>query len=107
MLTELQVFRFRGVCTTAKTKYKQKEIELQKSTSIETFINRKKRGSSHIRKILGKQLVSGSTRNINKFARNMDIIISGEQSKILNSFWAKNYFSNQDRTFFSNCTTTS
>jgi hypothetical protein len=30
----------------------------------------------------------------------MDIIISGEQSKILNSLWAKNYFSNQDRTFF-------
>jgi hypothetical protein len=30
----------------------------------------------------------------------MDIVISGEQSKILNSLWAKNYFSNQDRTFF-------
>jgi hypothetical protein len=100
MLTEVQVFRFRGICTTAKTKFKQKEVEFLKSTSIETFINRKKRGSSHIRKILGKQGLTGSTRNINKFARNIDIIISGEQSKILNSFWTKNYFSNQDRTFF-------
>jgi hypothetical protein len=100
MLTELQVFRFRGVCTTAKTRYKQKEIELQKTTSIETFINRKKRGSSHIRKILGKQLISGPTKNINNFARNIDIIVSGEQSKILNGLWAKNYFSNHDRTFF-------
>jgi hypothetical protein len=100
MLTELQIFRFRGACSTAKTRFKQKEVDSQKSTCIETFINRRKRGSSHIRKVLGEQGVTGSTRNINKFARNIDIIVSGEQSKILNSLWTKNYFSNQDRTFF-------
>jgi hypothetical protein len=52
------------------------------------------------RKILEGKTDSGSTRNINKFAENLDIIISGEQSKFLNSMWTKNYFSNQDRTFF-------
>jgi hypothetical protein len=99
-LTELQIFRFRGVCTTAKLRYKKKEIVHQKTTSIETFFNRKKRGSSHIRKILEKVGISGLTKNINKFAENMDIVISGEQSKNLNSLWSKTYFSNQDRTFF-------
>jgi hypothetical protein len=42
----------------------------------------------------------GLTKNISKFAENMDIIISGEQSVLLNSLWTKNFFSNQDRTFF-------
>jgi hypothetical protein len=100
MLTELQIFRCRGVCTTAKIRYKKKVIEQQKTTSIETFINRRKRGSSHIRKILEGIFDFGTTRNINKLADNLDIVISGEQSKILNSLWTKNYFSNQDKTFF-------
>ncbi len=47
---------------------------------------------------MGENII-GNTRNINKFANNMDIIISGEQSRVLNSLWTKNYFSNQDRTF--------
>jgi hypothetical protein len=42
----------------------------------------------------------GLTKNISKFADNMDIIISGEQSAVLNSLWTKNFFSNRDRTFF-------
>jgi hypothetical protein len=42
MLTELQIFRCRGVCTTAKIRYKKKAIEQQKTTNIETFINRRK-----------------------------------------------------------------
>jgi hypothetical protein len=100
MLTELQVYRCRGVCTTAKIRYKKKAIEQQETTSIETFINRRKRGSSHIRKILEGTTDLGPTRNINKFADNLDIVISGEQSKFLNSLWSKNYFSNQDKTFF-------
>jgi hypothetical protein len=99
-LTELQIYRCRGVCTTAKIRYKKKTTEQQKTTSIETFINRKKRGSSHIRKILEGTNDLGLTRNINKFADNLDIIISGEQSKFLNSLWSKHYFSNQDKTFF-------
>jgi hypothetical protein len=97
MLTELQIFRCRGVCTTAKIRYKKKAIEQQKTTNIETFINRRKRGSSHIRKILEGTIDLGTTRNINKLADNLDIVISGDQSKFLNSFWTKNYFSNQDK----------
>ncbi len=40
------------------------------------------------------------TKNISKFAENMDIVISGEQSLFLNSLWTKNIFSNHDRMFF-------
>jgi hypothetical protein len=98
--TELQLFRIRGVCTTAKTKFKKRDLEMQKTTEIATFINRRKRGSSHIRKILRGWKHAGVTKNISKFANNMDIVISGEQSQILNNLWTKNYFSNQDRTFF-------
>ncbi len=67
--------------------------------NIETFINRRKWGSNHIRKILAGEKFTGNTKNINKFANNMDIVITGEQSRILNTLWTKNYFSNQDRTF--------
>jgi hypothetical protein len=91
-LTELQLFRFRGVCMTAKTRFKKKELELQKTLDIETFINRRKRGSSHIRKILMGGNYMGNTKNINKFANNMDIVISGEQSRMLNSLWTKIIF---------------
>ncbi len=42
----------------------------------------------------------GLTKNINKFANNIDIVISGEQSTVLNGLWTKTFFSNQDRTFF-------
>jgi hypothetical protein len=98
-LTELQLFRFRGICMTAKTRLKKKEIEQQKTLNIETFINCRKRGSSHIRKILMGEKHIGNTKNINKFANNMDIVITGEQSRALNTLWTKNRFSNQDRTF--------
>ncbi len=98
--TELQLFCIRGVCTTAKTKFKKRDLEMQKTTEITTFINRRKRGSNHIRKILMGWKHAGVTKNISKFANNMDIVITGEQSQILNNLWTKNYFSNQDRTFF-------
>jgi hypothetical protein len=90
-----------GVCSTAKIRYRKKTLDLQKTISIETFINRKKRGSSHIRKIFEGKNEVGLTKNISKFAENMDIVISGEQSVLLNSLWTKNFLSNQDRTFFS------
>jgi hypothetical protein len=98
-LTELQLFRLRGICMTAKTRFKKKEIDLQKTLNIETFINRRKRGSSHIRKVLAGERYIGNTKNINKFANNMDIVITGEQSRALNTLWTRNHFSNQDRTF--------
>jgi hypothetical protein len=99
-LSELQIYRCRGICSTAKIKYCKKELSMQKTISIETFINRKKKGSSHIRKILMGKIDGGLTKNINKFANNIDIIISGEQSVVLNGLWTKVFFSNQDRTFF-------
>jgi hypothetical protein len=105
LLTELQIYRCRGGCSTAKIRYSKKKLDLQKTISIETFINRKKRGSSHIRKIIEGTTEVGLTKNIGKFAENMDIILSGEQSSLLNSLWTKNFSQTRIELFFSNCTT--
>jgi hypothetical protein len=44
--------------------------------------------------------VQGIPHNINKFSNNMDIVVSGDQAKFLNSFWTSSFLSNQDKTFF-------
>jgi hypothetical protein len=73
---------------------------MQNSIHIETLLFRKKKGSSHIKKILSAKKTLGIPHNINKFANNMDIIVSGEQSKFLNIFWTSSFLSNHDKTFF-------
>jgi hypothetical protein len=51
-VTPLQVFQLRNVCTVARVRYSKKVPSMQNSIHIETFLFRKKKGSSHIRKIL-------------------------------------------------------
>jgi hypothetical protein len=81
-LAPLQMFTFRNVCSTAKVRYRKKDEDKQKSIQIETFFYQRKKGSSHLRKILLRNNEQGIPHNINKFARNMDIVITGEQSKV-------------------------
>jgi hypothetical protein len=83
-----------------KVKYSKKDIDIQKSRHIETFLYQRKRGSSHLRKILLNIDEQGIPHNKNKFSRNVDIVINGEQSKFLNSLWANNLFTSQEKTFF-------
>jgi hypothetical protein len=96
--TILQIYTLRGACSTAKIKYRKRDIELQKSTDIVTFFNRRKRGSSHFRKLLGITTLPDTSRNINRFADITDIVINGEQSKFLNQLWTNNVFNNRERT---------
>jgi hypothetical protein len=98
-LTQLQIFRFRGACTTANLKYKKNTDKQQKTVCIETFLNRQKKGSSHIRKVMSVCNAAEIPHNIRKFGDNLDIVISGEQSKFLNGLWKNNFFSNQEMTF--------
>jgi hypothetical protein len=72
---------------------------MQVSIDIETYINRRKRGSSHFRKLFSQVQQSDIPHNIKKFADNMDIVITGEQSRLLNSMWNNNIFSNVEKTF--------
>jgi hypothetical protein len=97
--TVLQIFAIRGACSVARIKYKKRDLVLQKCMDIQTFFYRKKRGSSHIRKLLGITILLDTSRNISRFANIVDIIISGEQSKILNQLWTSNIFDNRERTF--------
>jgi hypothetical protein len=82
-----------------KNKIKKKEIKYKKALGIEHFILRKKKGSRHIRELLSRCVTEETPHNIVKFASNIDVVISGAQSKILNSMWTTNFFSNQDKTF--------
>ncbi len=42
---------------------------------------------------------TNTPHNINKFALNMDIIISGSQSTFLNALWTNNFFDNNMKMF--------
>ncbi len=99
-LTQLQCFNFRNSCSAAKVRYSKKDIDMRKSVNIETFLYQRKRGSSHLRKILLNIGELGIPHNINKFARNMDIVIDGDQAKFLNSLWVNTLFTSQEKTFF-------
>jgi hypothetical protein len=72
-ITPLHVFHLRNVCSTARLRYKKKDPDEQKSVHIETFLFRKKRGSSHLRKMLLINENVGVTHNINKFATKYSI----------------------------------
>jgi hypothetical protein len=96
--TVLHVYTIRGACSAAKIKYKKRDIELQKITDIVSFSFRRRRGSSHFRKLLGTTALPDTSRNINRFADIVDIVINGEQSKFLNQLWTNGLFNNRERT---------
>jgi hypothetical protein len=96
----LQFFSIRGVCSTARIKFRKKELCDRKGVDITTFFMRRKKGSSHIRKLFYSSNLHETPHNIVKFANNLDIIITGEQSKFLNKLWTNSVFSCKDKTFF-------
>jgi nitrate reductase cytochrome c-type subunit len=96
----LQLFRIRGACSTAKIRYKKHDINMQKGVNIVTFLHRRKRGSSHLRKLAYPTVPETIPHNINKFSDNLDIVITLEQSKYLNSLWTNSMFTSKERTFF-------
>ncbi len=97
--TPLQIFQLRNACWVARTKYAKREPIEQKSFQIETFLFRRKKGSNHIRKVLSSKTNNGIRHNIRKFADNLDIVITGEQSKFLNKLWTDNIFTNAEKVF--------
>jgi nitrate reductase cytochrome c-type subunit len=96
----LQLFRIRGACSTAKIRYRKHEPSMQKGVNIVTFLHRRKRGSSHIRKLAYPTVPETIPHNINKFSDNLDIVITLDQSKYLNSLWTSSMFTSKERTFF-------
>jgi hypothetical protein len=42
---------------------------------------------------------SDTPHNIRKYADNMDIIITGEQSRVMNGLWTDNIYTNEEKTF--------
>jgi hypothetical protein len=97
-LMVLQYFEMRNAGNIAKLKYQKREANMQSSVDIETYINRRKRGSSHLRKLFSFNQQTDILHNIRKFADNMDIVITGEQSRLLNGMW-NNSISNVEKMF--------
>jgi hypothetical protein len=98
-LTVMMIQTLRGVCSVARTKYRKQNLDEQITVDITTFIQRFKRGSKRFRIILTQKPKTEIPRNINKYARNMDIIIDGSQSDFLNSLWTVSFFNNSMKTF--------
>jgi hypothetical protein len=98
-LTAFMVQTIRGVCNSAKIKFKEKSIDRKKTIEIATYIFRNKKGSSHLRKVLCYSTPIETPHNIVKFSNSMDIVINETQSKALNCMWTNNFFSNQTKTF--------
>jgi hypothetical protein len=89
----------RGVCTSAKTKFNEKAVDRKKTVDLATYIFRRRKGSSHLRKVLCYNAPIETPHNIVKFSTSMDIVINETQSRTLNSIWTNNFFSNQTKTF--------
>jgi hypothetical protein len=98
--TEVQIFQIRNICLTAKICLKKNDVSLQKGTDIITFLQRRIKGSSHIRKLTLPVVPDEPPHNISKFASNMDIVVNFEQSKTLNRLWTNNMFTSKEKTFF-------
>jgi hypothetical protein len=95
----MQIQIIRSFCTTARIKFSKKNENEQKVLDVRHLMTSKNKSSSRLRKILDFKYELGTPRNIKKFAENMDIIVNGEQSLLLNSLWTLNFFSNNMRTF--------
>jgi hypothetical protein len=98
-LTVLQYFVLRNACIVAKIRYKKNKVSQQRTVSIETLMLRRRKGSNHLRKLFAVSHQLETPHNIQKFANNIDIVITNDQSRVLNSLWTCNYFSNAERTF--------
>jgi hypothetical protein len=98
-LTVMMLQTMRGVCHVARIKYCKKNLDERKCIDVQTFISRCKRGSKRFRLLMSRAPIKETPHNINKFARNMDIIIDENQSEFLNSLWTTNDFSNSMKTF--------
>jgi hypothetical protein len=98
-LTVLMIQTLRGVCNVAKIKYSKRELGERVGVDVRTFMTRSKRGSKRICLVMTQRNTINTPHNINKFAQNMDIIITGSQSTFLNALWTNNFFDNNMKMF--------
>jgi hypothetical protein len=98
-LTVLMIQTLRGVCNVAKIKYVKRELDERVCVDVRAFMMRSKRGSKRIRLVMTQRNNINTPHNINKFAQNMDIIITGSQSTFLNALWTNNFFDNNMKMF--------
>jgi hypothetical protein len=87
-----------GILETAQTRYKKNNAAEERSLDIITFVNPSKKGSKRYRAVL-TSVTPYTPHNTVKFSRNVDIVVSLNDSKKLNTLWTARWFSNSTRTF--------
>ena len=71
----------------------------KKAETIRECINRVKKGSKHIRKIISQKDPPSITKNVRKLADNFDLVLNSDDSNLINSFWNYPYLKNSTRVF--------
>jgi hypothetical protein len=89
-----------GACRNLEIRLGKTDADQKKSESILETCNRKKKLSRIIRGIWEKEnLVAEIPHNIRKYSDNTEIIVNGDDSKILNDLWGFNFWDNSIKTF--------
>ena len=71
----------------------------KKSTDLQTFVNRFKKGSKNFRRVLTGNLREEIPRNINTFAANTQTYIGLEMGRKINKLWGLSFLDNDMRSF--------
>jgi hypothetical protein len=98
-LTVLMIQTLRGVCNVAKVKYSKKELDERVGVGCPHVHDAEQKRQQEDTSCYDTRNTTDTPHNINKFARNMDIVINGSQSTFLNALWTNNFFDNNMKMF--------
>ena len=79
--------------------YTKMSREDKKTTTIEEFFGKIKKGCKPVRRIITGSNTNAISQNILRFAEKVDTVINLEKSVILNSQWGYSYLDNSTKTF--------
>ncbi len=98
-ITEEKFTVIRRACEDAIERNLKDTLCDKKSTDLQTFVNRFKKGSKNFRRILTGNLREEISRNINTFAANTQTYIGLEMGRKINKLWGLPFLDNDTRSF--------
>jgi hypothetical protein len=99
-ITEEKFTVIRRACEEAIERNLKDTLCDKKSTDLQSFVNRFKKGSKNFRRILMGTLRDEIPRNINTFAANTQTYIGLEMGRKINKLWGLSFLDNDTRSFF-------
>ncbi len=98
-ITEEKFTVIRRACEEAIERNLKDTLCDKKSTDLQSFVNRFKKGSKNFRRILMGTLREEIPRNINTFAANTQTYIGLEMGHKINKLWGLSFLDNDTRSF--------